>query len=90
MKLWLAAQLPPLLAGWINAQEWGIQAFVVHDVGLRDASDPAIFRAAREAGVVVVTKDRDFIRLLDDQGPPPKVIWLRLPTSRNGLAGGAL
>ena len=76
MKLWLDAQLPLLLAGWINAQEWGIQAFAVRDVGLRDASDAAIFRAVREAGVVVMTKDRDFIRLLDDQGPPPKVICL--------------
>jgi hypothetical protein len=26
MKPWLDAQLPPLLAGWINAQEWGLQA----------------------------------------------------------------
>jgi predicted nuclease of predicted toxin-antitoxin system len=83
MKLWLDAQLPPLLAGSINAQGWGIQAFAVRDVGLRDASDPLIFRAAREAGVVVMTKDRDFIRLLDEQGPPPKVIWLRLGNCSN-------
>jgi predicted nuclease of predicted toxin-antitoxin system len=23
-----------------------------------------------------MTKDRDFIRLLDEHGPPPQVIWL--------------
>ena len=28
-----------------------------------------------------MTKDRDFIRLLDEQGPPPQVIWLRLGNS---------
>jgi predicted nuclease of predicted toxin-antitoxin system len=67
MRLWLDAQLPPLLAGWINAQGWGIQAVAVRDLGLREASDPAIVQAAREAGVVVMTKDRDFIRLLDEQ-----------------------
>ncbi len=83
MKLWLDAQLPPLLASWINAQAWGIQACAVRDVGLRDASDPDIFRAAREAGVVVMTKDRDFIRLLEEQGPPPQVIWLRLGNCSN-------
>ena len=83
MKLWLDAQLPPLLASWINTQEWGIQAFAVRDVGLRDASDPDIFCAAREAGVVVMTKDRDFIRLLEEQGPPPQVIWLRLGNCSN-------
>lgn len=70
MKLWLDAQLPPLLARWINEQRWALQAIAVRDVGMRDASDPEIFRAARNAGVVVMTKDRDFMRLLDEQGPP--------------------
>jgi predicted nuclease of predicted toxin-antitoxin system len=55
----------------------------VRDVGMRDASDPVIFQAARDAGVVVMTKDRDFIRLLDEQGPPPQVIWLRLGNCSN-------
>ena len=78
MKLWLDAQLPPLLASWINAQGCFIQDCAMRDVGLRDASDPVIFRAVREAGVVVMTKDRDFMRLLEEQGPPPQVIWLRV------------
>lgn len=30
-----------------------------------------------------MTKARDFIRLLDEQGPPPMVIWLRLGNSSN-------
>jgi predicted nuclease of predicted toxin-antitoxin system len=75
MKLWLDAQLPPLRASWINEQEWGIQAFAVRDGGRSAARDPVIFRAAQEAGVVVLTKERDGIRLLDKQGPPPKEIW---------------
>lgn len=83
MTLWLDAQLPPLLADWINAQGWGIQAFAVRDLGLRDATDPVIFRSAQKAGIVVMTKDRDFIRLLDEQGPPPQVIWLRLGNCSN-------
>ena len=62
MRLWLDAQLPPLLAGWINAQGWGIQAVAVRDLGLREASDPAIVY---------------FIHLLDEQGPPAQVLWLR-------------
>ena len=82
MTLWLDAQLPPL-AEWINAQGWGIQAVAVRDVGLRDASDPVIFQAARSASSVVMTKDRDFIRLLEEQGPPPQVIWLRLGNCSN-------
>ena len=70
MKLWLNAQLPPLLASWIQAQEWGIQAYAFRDVGRRAARHPVIFRAAQEAWVVVLTKERDNVRLLDEQGPP--------------------
>jgi predicted nuclease of predicted toxin-antitoxin system len=89
MTLWLDAQLPPALARWINEQPWGVGAVAVREIGLRDASDPEIFRQARAAEAVVMTKDRDFIRLLDEQGPPPQVIWLRLaPLASRGSAGG--
>jgi predicted nuclease of predicted toxin-antitoxin system len=83
MTLWLDAQLPPALARWINEQPWGVEAVPVREIGLRDASDPEIFRQARAAAAVVMTKDRDFIRLLDEEGPPPQVIWLRVGNSSN-------
>jgi predicted nuclease of predicted toxin-antitoxin system len=31
-----------------------------------------------------MTKDQDFIRLLEVQGPPPQVIWLRLGNTSTG------
>ena len=65
MTLWLDAQLPPALARWISELPWGVDAVAVRELGLRDASDPEIFRQARAAGAVVMTKDRDFIRLLE-------------------------
>ena len=83
MKLWLDAQLPPLLARWINEQRWALQAIAVREVGMRDASDPEIFRAARDAGVVVMTKDLDFMQLLDEKGPPSRLIWLRVGNCSN-------
>ena len=83
MIIWLDAQLPPLLANWINGQSWNIKAIAVRDLALRDARDSKIFQAAREAGVVVMTKDRDFMRLLATYGPPPKVIWVRLGNCSN-------
>ena len=81
MKIWLDAQLPPAVARWIQEQPWDIEAVAVRDIGMRDASDPEIFAEARAAGAVVMTKDQDFIRLLEFQGPPPQVIWLRLGNS---------
>ncbi len=37
----------------------------MRDLGLRDANDAEIFQAARQSGAIVVTKDRDFLVLLD-------------------------
>lgn len=83
MRLWLDAQLPPKLAEWINQQGLALEATPVRDLGLRDALDPEIFQAAREAKALVMTKDRDFINLLEKNGPPPQVIWLRTGNSSN-------
>ena len=45
--------------------------------------DHAIFMAARAANAIVLTKDSDFIDLLADHGPPPKVIWLTCGNTSN-------
>ncbi len=82
MLVWVDAQLSPALAPWL-AQQYGVQAFSAAFLGLRDATDREIFQAARAARAVVVTKDRDFVQLLDDLGPPPQVIWLTLGNSSN-------
>ena len=75
MTIWLDAQLPPSAAAWIEAT-FGVECRAVRDLGLRDAKDPPIFQAARDAGAVVMTKDKDFVELLRRLGPPPKVLWV--------------
>jgi predicted nuclease of predicted toxin-antitoxin system len=52
-------------------------------LGLRDATDRAIFFAARNASAILLTKDSDFLRLLDELGSPPKVIWLTCGNTSN-------
>ena len=76
MTLWLDAQLSPRLAHWINANFSPVQTFPLRDLGLRDAEDETIFAAARAANAAIITKDSDFIRLLERHGSPPKIIWL--------------
>lgn len=82
MILWIDAQLSPSLAPWITGQ-FGIQAYSAKWLGYRDASDQVIFQAARQAGVIVMTKDSDFLRLLDEYGPPPQVLWVTLGNTSN-------
>ena len=82
MIIWLNAQLPPAIAAWITAT-FGITTIAVRDLGLRDAEDREIFEAAKAQGVVVMTKDRDFVDLVERYGSPPQVIWLTCGNTSN-------
>ncbi|QIN77880.1 hypothetical protein GBA65_04385 [Rubrobacter marinus] len=75
MIVWIDAQLSPYLARWLSS-EFGVEAKPVRELGLRDAKDREIFLEAREAGTVVLTKDSDFVLLLEQLGSPPQVLWL--------------
>jgi predicted nuclease of predicted toxin-antitoxin system len=67
MTIWIDAQLSPALAPWITEQ-FGVAAFALRDVGLRDAMDHEIFMVARQESAVVMTKDSDFVTLLAMHG----------------------
>lgn len=47
-------------------------------VGLATATDREIWDYAGTHGYTIVSKDSDFRQLAFLQGPPPKVVWLRL------------
>lgn len=89
-RVWVDAQLPPALARWL-AESHGVDAAHVDAVGQLGADDAAIFEAARAGGAtVVVTKDQDFVRLLESRGPPPQVVWVTLGNMRNAALRDAL
>lgn len=75
MIIWVDAQISPAIANWINT-EFKCRSVAVRDLGLRDAKDSQIFDEARLANAVVLTKDSDFVLLLERFGPPPQIIWL--------------
>jgi predicted nuclease of predicted toxin-antitoxin system len=52
---WLDAQLSPALAPWIQST-FNIETYALRDLGLRDATDAAIFQAASAAGAVIMTR----------------------------------
>ena len=82
MIIWLDAQLPPALAGWVQST-FGVDASALRDMGLRDATDQEIFRAAKAAGAIVMTKDSDFVTLQLRYGAPPQIIWLTCGNTSN-------
>lgn len=48
----------------------------VRALGLRGATDTAIWERARQDDYVIVSKDNDFRQLSFLHGAPPKVVWL--------------
>jgi predicted nuclease of predicted toxin-antitoxin system len=82
MVVWIDAQLAPSLAAWLR-ETFDVSARAVRDLQLRDAEDPVIFHAARDAGAVVLTKDADFVTLVGRHGPPPQIVWLTCGNTSN-------
>lgn len=82
MIVWIDAQLSPVLAAWMN-ETFGVQAVALRDIGLRDATDHEIFLAARREAAIVMTKDSDFLQMLDRFGAPPQVIWITCGNTSN-------
>ena len=64
MIVWVDAQMSPAIAVWISSN-FSIEAVAIRDLGLRDARNKEIFQAARLENAVVMTKDSDFVLLLE-------------------------
>lgn len=82
MIAWIDAQLSPALAPWLT-ETFGLEAYSARFLRLQATKDREIFAAARDAGVVVLTKDRDFVLLVEQYGPPPQVVWITCGNTSN-------
>ncbi|MGI0494471.1 DUF5615 family PIN-like protein [Alkalinema pantanalense CENA528] len=82
ITIWIDAHLSPAIATWIT-NTFAVTAIALRDLGLRDAEDPEIFEAAKAQGVILMTKDSDFIDLIDRLGTPPQIIWLTCGNTSN-------
>lgn len=80
--IWLDAHISPALAVWIS-QQIGHPALPLRELGLRVAKDEAIFEQARDVGAIVMTKDEDFVKILERRGPPPQIVWLTCGNTSN-------
>jgi predicted nuclease of predicted toxin-antitoxin system len=58
-------------------------AIAVRDLGFRNAKDQEIFSAARKANAVVMTKDADFVHLVEKSGSPSQAILLACGNTSN-------
>lgn len=82
MTIWVDAHLSPAIATWISST-FEIEAVALRNIGLRDAEDPEIFEAAKTQEAIVMTKDSDFVDLVERLGSPPQIIWLTCGNTSN-------
>jgi predicted nuclease of predicted toxin-antitoxin system len=82
VTVWIDAQLSPALGQWL-IERFAVDAIHVRELGFVPAKDPTIFAAARNAGVLVLTKDRDFVDLVGRLGPPPQIVWITSGNTSN-------
>jgi predicted nuclease of predicted toxin-antitoxin system len=80
--IWIDAHLSPAIATWITCT-FRVTAVALRDLGLRDAEDPEIFESAKAQGVIFMTKDSDFVDLVERLGTPPQIIWLTCGNTSN-------
>lgn len=81
MRFLVDNQLPAALARALSAR--GEDCRHVLDVGLAQATDPEIWRYCGENGLVLISKDDDFVRLATEPGSHARFIWVRMGNCRN-------
>lgn len=81
MNFIVDAQLPPALVDWLVEQ--GHEAMHVADLGLRDATDGAIWAQAQSQNAIILTKDADFAERAARDSSGPVIVWLRVGNATN-------
>ncbi|WP_430014087.1 DUF5615 family PIN-like protein [Microcystis ichthyoblabe FBCC-A1114] len=82
MTIWVDAHLSPAIATWISTT-LEIETVALRDLGLRDAEDTEIFQVAKAQRAILMTKDSDFVDLVERLGSPPQIIWLTCGNTSN-------
>jgi predicted nuclease of predicted toxin-antitoxin system len=86
MIYWVDAQLPPQLAKWLS-DTFKVEAYALRDLNLRDAEDADIFEKARQDGIVIISKDSDFVEMILRLGKRPQSVLktILLPPTHGSL-----
>lgn len=82
MKIWLNANLSPVLAAWIS-KNFDVACYALVNLKLRDEDDETVFKKARDAKAILITRDFDFVDLVLKRGAPPKVLLISVGNCSN-------
>lgn len=77
MTLWLDEHFSPKLAPYLT-ELIGVSCLHIKDVTGPGVHDYKIYQKAKNAkdDIILISKDFDIVRLFNELGPPPGVIWV--------------
>ena len=70
MIVWVDAQLSPSIAKWL-IDTFGVKAASLTAMQLREVDDEIVFMAVKRANAILISKDKDMLRLFACFGAPP-------------------
>ncbi|HMV41450.1 MAG TPA: DUF5615 family PIN-like protein [Leptospiraceae bacterium] len=86
MILWIDAQISPKIAKWVE-DTFSIKTYHISEFKLTQTTDREIFLKAKQNStdetICILTKDIDFVLLLEQYKVPPKIIWLTSGNASN-------
>lgn len=82
-EIWLDVQISPIIAKWM-AENTGLNVKSSFILGFKSMTDYAIYQQAKAHGnVILVSKDADFIEIVNRLGSPPKLISIKIGNCDN-------
>ena len=82
-EIWLDVQISPVIAKWMT-EYTGLNVKSSFILGFKSMTDHAIYQQAKIHGnVILVSKDADFIEIVNRLGSPPKLINIKIGNCDN-------
>jgi predicted nuclease of predicted toxin-antitoxin system len=73
-EFWVDAQISPIIARWLNEKR-GFETKSAYSLQLTGVGDMDIYlRAKKQGNVILISKDTDFVNIIQTLGSPPKLI----------------
>jgi predicted nuclease of predicted toxin-antitoxin system len=73
-EFWVDSQISPVIAKWLKEKK-GFATKSSYSLQLTGVADMDIFKLAKKQGnVIIISKDTDFVNLIQTLGSPPKLI----------------
>lgn len=84
LEFWIDMNLPPALAGWLT-ENFNVAAKSFVTLNFHTTEDEEVFKQASlyPSVIVITTKDYDFVKISNEAGDGPRVLYLNIGNITN-------